>query len=212
MRKSFAALPSSPHSLPGSQPRRAWGVNLEGSSPFGRKLRARPEREGSLTVLMLSCTWHASCHTHHGTMLATDTKTAGWGSWRTGWLTKLGATGVALALLVQVKGLCFCVTRAPAPTDPHACCPRPAPKPGGSAAPASSLSMTDQTEDCCPTGLRARTVVRLNERGPLPLPAPYLVSSAASFTTLADHATPFGATTGAPARTFSPPQSPVLRI
>lgn len=201
-------------------------------------LRARQERtilisrcqEGSLKEFMLLCAWHASCPTRHGTMLATYTKmaagTAGlatlrWGllarhrptaSWRTRLLTRLGAAGVTLAMLVQVMGLCLCVTRALAPTDPHACCPRPAPKPGESAAPAASFSMTDHTRDCCPTGLHARTVVRLNEREPLPPPAAYAVSSAASFTTLADQATAFGGTTRASARTSSPPRSPVLRI
>ena len=187
-------------------------------------------QEGSLTESMLLCVWHGSCPLLEGMMLATYTNaatgTAGsatlrpgvrarrrpTASWRTRLLTRLGAAGVTFAMLVQVLGLCLCVTRAQVPTDPHACCPRPAPKPGESAAPAASFSMTDNTRNCCPTGLHAQTVVRLNEREPLPPPAPYLAFSAASFTTLADQATLFGGATKASARTSSPPRSPVLRI
>lgn len=127
-------------------------------------------------------------------------------------LRELGAAGMALAMVVQLVGLCLCVTRPRAPTDAHACCPRPAAKPGGSAAPASRLSMTDHTGDCCPTVRHARTVVRLSERAPLPTPAAYAVFSAASFTTLADQATPFDGTAAVSAGATAPPRSPVLRI
>ena len=121
---------------------------------------------------------------------------------------KLGATGVVLAVLVQVAGLCFCVMRAPAAADPHACCPRGTSEPGGSPA---SASLTGHTADCCPARLHAPTVVRLNEREPSPVPAPDFVSPVASFTALPGYAAPLGGIAAA-ARTSSPPRSPVLRI
>jgi len=133
-------------------------------------------------------------------------------SWRTCLLTKLGATGIALVFLVQIMGLCLCLSRASASSDPHACCPRPAPKPGGSSTPFATSSITDHARDCCPTTLHARTDVRLNEREPSPAPAPYVVASAASLTMLADKATPIGGTPAASVRASSPPRSPVLRI
>ena len=197
---------------------------IEGSYPVETAAKADARR-----IRALLCAWHASCpplglddvgdiHQNGGRDRGSGDPPAGPAGAAPplnfvadALLTKLGATGVALAMLVQVMGLCLCVPRAPAPTDPHACCPRPAPQQGGSVAPASSFSMTDRTRDCCPTGLHARTVVRLNEREPLPTPAAYAVS-AASFTMLADQVTPFGGATKASARTFSPPRSPVLRI
>lgn len=127
-------------------------------------------------------------------------------------LTKVGAAGVVLLFSVQVMGLCLCLSRASVASDPHACCPRPAPKPGGSSAPRSTSSMTDHARDCCPTTVHARTDVRLSERETGPAPAPYLAASSASFAMLADQATPFGGTAVAFARASSPPRSPVLRI
>lgn len=127
-------------------------------------------------------------------------------------LTKLGTAGVALIFLVQVMGLCLCLSQASASSDPHACCPRPASTPGGSSASRPTSSMTDHARDCCPLSLHARTDVRLKEREPAPAPAPYLVASSASFITPAHHATPFGGTAAASARASSPPRSPVLRI
>jgi hypothetical protein len=133
-------------------------------------------------------------------------------SWWKRRLTKVGAPGVALAVLVQVTGLCLCITRAQASTDPHACCPRPASKPSGCSTPASTSLVTDHARDCCPTSVHARTDVRISEREPLSAPASNTVSSNVSFTTLADQATPFDGTAATSPRASSPPRSPVLRI
>jgi hypothetical protein len=127
-------------------------------------------------------------------------------------LTKLGAVGVALATLVQLMGLCLCVTRAPASTDPHSCCPRAPSNPSESSAPGPMSSLTDQGRDSCCEGLHARTDVRVNERERLPAPASYALSSAASFTTLADRIAPFGGTASSRARASSLSRSSVLRI
>ena len=131
---------------------------------------------------------------------------------RTRALTKISAAGIELALLLQVAGLCLCVPRAQASADLHACCPQPAPKPGGIPASATDSSITAHARDCCSTRLCSRTDVWLNEREPSAAPAPYPVSSTASCGTRADHATSFDGTRVAPVRPSSLPRSSVLRI
>ena len=113
-------------------------------------------------------------------------------------------------MFVQVMGLCLCVTRAPASTDPHSCCPPSSAD--ESAASRHMFSLTDHARDCCAEGLQTRTDVRLNEREPSHSPITYVVSSTVCFNALADQATPFGGTASARARASSPPRSSVLRI
>ena len=179
------------------------GRNLERAWP--RKLFALRATDGGLVHQDGDRDGEAGDSPAGATRTATPTA-----SWRTRVLTKLGTAGVTLAMFVQVIGLCLCVTRAPASTDSHSCCPRPPSSESSDPGPISSL--TDHARDCCSEGLHVRADVRLNEREPSHAPATYVVSSTASFRALADGATPFGGTASARARASSPPRSSVLRI
>ena len=125
------------------------------------------------------------------------------------WSAKLGVTGLSVAILVQVAGLCPCIPGgAPPACGTNECCPAGTVAHGSSDEAPLAASVVTGASQCCPQSMSAR-VLRAEPREPA---AAVWAGPAAASLGLAGLPVAMIVAVAPRPSASSPPRSPVLRI